>query len=208
METLLEIILLIQHNRPLLVAIDGVDAAGKTTLANELAEKLKEMGADVIESSIDAFHNPRVIRYKQGRDSAEGYYFDSFNLAALKLLLLNPLKTGDLRYKTGAFDYTMDKGVISPLMESTINSILIFDGVFIHRPELREYWDYSIYLHITEEESIRRGINRNSGDVGAIRRRYETRYVAGQRIYHLMSDPISQADIIIDNNDPENPVIL
>jgi uridine kinase len=208
LETLVENILTLKQDRPLLVAVDGIDAAGKTMLARELADRLRGIGAQVIEASIDGFHNPRAIRYKRGADSPEGYYRDSFNLAALKMLLLDPLKTGGLRYKAKAFDYTIDKGISSPLVEAEPGSILVFDGVFTHQPELRVYWDYSIYLHIDEEESIRRGVGRNPGDEDEARRRYMVRYIAGQRIYQAEAEPRKQANIVIDNNDPENPVIL
>lgn len=205
---MVENILVIRHDRPLLVAIDGIDAAGKTILAKELADKLRVCGVPVIESSIDGFHNPRAIRYKRGSESPEGYYRDSFNLAALKVLLLDPLKTGDLRYKAKAFDYTIDQGIISPFIEAEPDSILVFDGVFTHQSELRGYWDYSIYLHIDEEESIRRGVGRNPGDEEEARRRYRVRYIAGQRLYHAEAEPKKHADVVINNNDPENPAIL
>jgi len=203
-----ENILTLAQNRPLLVTVDGIDAAGKTVLAGELADKLRGSGAQVIEASIDDFHNPRAIRYKRGAESPEGYYRDSFNLAALKTLLLDPLKTGDLRYKAKAFDYTIDKGIVSPLMDAELGSILVFDGVFTHQSELRDYWDYSIYLHIDEEESIKRGLIRNPRDENEARRRYEVRYIAGQRLYQAEAEPRKHANIVIDNNDPENPVIL
>lgn len=204
----MENILTLAQNRPLLVTVDGIDAAGKTVLAGELADKLRGSGAQVIEASIDDFHNPRAIRYKRGAESPEGYYRDSFNLAALKTLLLDPLKTGDLRYKAKAFDYTIDKGIVSPLMDAELGSILVFDGVFTHQSELRDYWDYSIYLHIDEEESIKRGLIRNPRDEDEARRRYEVRYIAGQRLYQAEAEPRKHANIVIDNNDPENPVIL
>ena len=190
------------------MAIDGIDAAGKSFLAIDLAKRLRQRGIDVIEASIDGFHNPKAVRYKRGVNSAEGYYLDSFNLAALKILLLDPLKTGDLRYKARVFDYTVDRAIITPFLEATPRSVLIFDGVFIHRQELRDYWDYSIYLLIDEEESIRRGSTRSTGDESEVKRRYKARYLAGQHLYHLESDPRKYANIVIDNNDPENPVIL
>ena len=86
LELLTANILGIKHERPLLVAIDGYDAAGKSILAKELAEKLRGLGLNIIEASIDGFHNPRVIRYKRGEESPEGYYYDSFNYAALKVI--------------------------------------------------------------------------------------------------------------------------
>jgi hypothetical protein len=45
-------------SRPLSVAVDGIDAAGKTTLANSLEKELRSLGYRVIRASIDGFHNP------------------------------------------------------------------------------------------------------------------------------------------------------
>ncbi|TRO50932.1 uridine kinase [Candidatus Bathyarchaeota archaeon] len=207
LELLTANILGIKHERPLLVAIDGYDAAGKSILAKVLAEKLRGLGLNIIEASIDGFHNPRVIRYKRGEESPEGYYYDSFNYAALKVMLLDSLKTGDMRYKTQPFDYVADKGIMSTYSEAEIDSILIFDGVFALRPELRDYWDYSIYLYVDEDVSLARGVARDPGDEEAIRHRYNVRYIPGQRIYHQEAEPMKHASIVIDNNDPENPEI-
>lgn len=62
------------------VAIDGPDAAGKTTLADELAGLLD--GATRVSS--DDFLNPAEFRYASGRDSPEGYYQHSFDYAELR----------------------------------------------------------------------------------------------------------------------------
>ena len=191
-----------------MVAVDGRDAAGKTILAHELAEKLSGMGRDVIEASIDGFHNPREIRYKCGRDDPEGYYRDSFDLVSLKKHLLVPLKVGCMSYRTQVFDYRTNQVVDVPKKKAQCNSILVFDGVFTHRSELRCYWNYSVYLSISEEESLRRGINRDLGEADEIKRKYLVRYLPGQRLYHMESLPMKHASIIVDNTYPDNPVIL
>jgi pantothenate kinase-related protein Tda10 len=46
------------------VAVDGVDGAGKTTFADELAACLVTCGRQIIRASVDGFHNPRAIRYR------------------------------------------------------------------------------------------------------------------------------------------------
>lgn len=102
----------------------------------------------------------------------------------------------------------MDKVVDTPLQQAEPTSILIFEGVFTLREELRTYWDYSIYLEISEEESLRRGIERNPGDEAEARRRYGIRYIAGQRVYHMESDPERHASIVVDNNNPDDLIIL
>ncbi|MFZ0030865.1 MAG: hypothetical protein WAK84_03215, partial [Candidatus Cybelea sp.] len=47
-------------DRPTLVAIDGIDGAGKTTLAHELVPFLDRSQRPVIRASIDNFHRPRA----------------------------------------------------------------------------------------------------------------------------------------------------
>ncbi len=79
---------------PLRVAIDGIDAAGKTTLADTLVQPLEARGKPVIRASIDGFHRPRAERYRQGTDSPVGYYDDSFDYTALRDALLRPLGPG------------------------------------------------------------------------------------------------------------------
>ena len=67
-------ILLFQMDRTTCVGIDGVDGAGKTTLADDLAQRLALEGRQLIRASIDDFHRPRELRYRRGRDSPEGFY--------------------------------------------------------------------------------------------------------------------------------------
>lgn len=198
----------IKKTNPLLVAIDGKDAAGKTILATELSEELRKRGKKVIESSVDYFHNPREVRYRRGRDNPDGYYRDSFNIDALKKHLLDPLKRGNLQYRTRFFDYQTDSFTESPHMIAKSDSILVFDGIFSLRPELRPYWDYSVYLNISEDESLCRGVKRDPGDSREVKRMYLVRYNPGQRIYHTECGPMEYASIIVDNNDPNNPKIL
>jgi pantothenate kinase-related protein Tda10 len=58
---------------PIRVVIDGVDAAGKTTLADELVAPLTRTGRFVIRASIDGFHHLADVRYRRGRLSLERY---------------------------------------------------------------------------------------------------------------------------------------
>jgi pantothenate kinase len=76
------------------VGIDGIDAAGKITLADELADRLRRLGRSAVRSGIDGFHRPRQDRYARGSDCPEGYYHDSFDLDGLVEMLLRPLGPG------------------------------------------------------------------------------------------------------------------
>jgi len=61
------------------VGIDGVDGAGKTTFADELAAALAPFGRPVIRAGVDGFHHPRAVRYRRGRESPEGFFRDSYD---------------------------------------------------------------------------------------------------------------------------------
>jgi len=193
-------------DEPYIVVIDGVDAAGKSILAGELAEELRDRGLLVSEASVDGYHNPRAVRMVRGRDSPEGFYRDSFNLESLKKNLLEPFKAGG-EYRLHMFDYRVDSPDPSMLYEFKPGTVLVFDGVFSLRPELRGYWDLTIHLSITEEESLRRGIERDPGRKEELSRRYNARYIPGQRLYKAEAKPEEKADISVDNNDPSNPII-
>lgn len=65
------------------VAVDGADGAGKSTFADELWRMLRADGIRVIRASVDGFHNPEVVRYRRGRYSPEGFYYDSYDYEAL-----------------------------------------------------------------------------------------------------------------------------
>ena len=56
-------------DRVVRVAIDGVDGAGKTMLADALAPLIVAQGRPVIRASVDDFHNPREVRYARGKYS-------------------------------------------------------------------------------------------------------------------------------------------
>ena len=50
-------------DRPLLVAVDGGDGAGKTRFADDLARHLEETGRVTVRASVDDFHHPRTFRH-------------------------------------------------------------------------------------------------------------------------------------------------
>jgi uridine kinase len=189
-------------------AVDGVDGAGKTIFADELAYQLVASGRRTIRASADSFHNPRAIRYRRGRDSPEGYFRDSYDYARLKAVLLDPLAPGgNGRYRTAVFDYRTDLAVTAPEAQVVAGDILIFDGIFLHRPKLRLYWDFSIFLEVRFDFSIRRCAERDntSPDPYAPENR---RYIEGQQLYLCECEPRRHATIVINNEILEAPYVV
>src|SRR2546423_4541548 len=207
LETVAERILRLPSDRVARVGVDGVDGAGKTMFADELAQILRVAGGPVIRASVDGFHRPKIERYRRGRQSPEGYFADSYNYAALKTALLDPLSPGGSgRYRVAVFDHVTDMPVFAREREALPASILIFDGIFLHRQELRDRWDFSIFLDVAVAVSVARCAQRDgtSPDPAAPANR---RYVEGQKLYLRACDPRACATLAIDNSDLAAPFI-
>jgi uridine kinase len=196
---------------PTRVAVDGPDTAGKTTLADELAARLRAHGRAVVRASIDGFHRPRAARYRRGRLSPKGYYEDSFDLVALQELLLDPLGPGGSgEYRAEAFDHLTDSPVLKPVSRAPGDAVLVLDGVFLLRPELEHNWDLRIHLQVTEDEIVRRARKRDGIGLGSpaeVERRFRKRYLPAHRIYAARARPTEKADFVIANDDPAAPVL-
>jgi uridine kinase len=201
----------VQRLHPTRVAIDGIDAAGKTTLADDLVTPLEKLGRSVIRVSIDGFHNSKNIRYRRGPTSPESYYHDSFNYDALKSALLLPLGPGgNYCYRTVVFDFRTDSSVQSPELSAPADAVLLFDGVFLLRPKLRECWDFSIFVAMDFDMSIQRASARDValfGTAEAVLERYRQRYLPGQQLYLQECNPKAFANVVVHNNDSETPTI-
>ena len=195
--------------RPVRVAIDGRTASGKTTLANELAALLAGPGRLLIQTSIDGFHRPRIERYARGRHSAEGYYYDARDLPAVVALLLAPLgPNGDRQYRTACFDLDADQTIEQEPLTAAENAILIVDGTFLQRPELRDHWDAAVFVRASAEVSEARGLRRDMERLGgeaAARNLYEKRYRPAYVLYENLCKPEQHSDAIIDNDDLAHP---
>ena len=195
---------------PVRVAVDGRPASGKTTLANELRDRLSARGRHVIRATIDEFMYPKAVRYRRGVDSPDGCYEDSFDFTALHRALLDPLGPGGGRmFQEAAYDRQADRTM--PLRMDSIaplDAILIFDGVFLMRPELNHSWDLRILVSTSFEETLNRARHRDADSLGSIERveeRFRTRYLPSQAHYFDTVKPREVADLIVENDDVECP---
>ena len=126
---------------PLRVAIDGPDAAGKTTLAEEIAASIASE-RPVIRASTDGFHHQADVRRRRGPMSAEGYYRDSFDIDAVVRSLLDPLGPGgDRRYRAATFDYRTEARARPAVAYRAGRAVLLFDlpGQEIYRAQVHPY---------------------------------------------------------------------
>lgn len=192
-----------EAGRALLVGIDGPDAVGKTTLADELAVALRAAaglrGTGALRISADDFLNPPEIRYRRGRFSAEGYCLDSVNYAALADRLRDARQSQPHSARE-------DGG-----------EVVLVDGIFLRAPELDGLWDFVIYLDAPPEISLARArararseageCSRPSDDSPNLEHLYQTRYLPGQAYYRLTRQPDQRADLCVAYADLAHPTI-
>ncbi|MFF2753320.1 hypothetical protein ACFVR1_06130 [Psychrobacillus sp. NPDC058041] len=199
-------------NHPVRVGISGITASGKTTLANELAEALISSGKDVIRTSIDNFHNPRKIRYRQGKESAIGYYEDAHDYQSFKEKLLVPLgPNGNLYYQTISLDLEKDEYVNKVEKVATKDMILIVDGTFLFKQDLSDLFDYKIFVDSDFKIARMRGAKREERAFGSFEKAEEIflkRYHAASKLYLEQHSPQVHANAIIQNNVLNNPTIV
>jgi uridine kinase len=192
---------------PVLVAVDGVDGAGKSVFAGHLAARLRDAGRTVVHASVDDFHRPRAERYRRGRDSPAGFWLDSFDYDRLRSDLLDPLsRAGSRRYRTAVHDLVTDQRLDEPWQTAADGTVLVLDGLFLHRDELAGYWDLSVFLDVPFAVTARRMAARDgtSADPDHPTMR---RYVGAQQLYFESCRPAQRASIVIDNTDWDRPVI-
>lgn len=201
-------VLALPDDRTARVAIDGVDGAGKTTFADELAATLAPGGRPVIRATVDRFHHPRAVRYRLGKSSPEGFWRDSYDYATLERVLLGPLGPGgDGQFRRAVFDVDADRPIDSPVEVAPARAILVFDGIFLHRPELRGHWDLSVLLRVEWPRNHHLRAMLANGPVDPAEGRFR-RYHAGQAIYFRECAPEERADIVIDNDDLAAPFVV
>ena len=183
-------------------------------MADELGQRLAQRSVPVIRSTTDSFHNPRATRWAKGKLSPVGFYEDSHDLAALRDALLDPLSASPLGLcRTAIFDELSDSAIDEPAVTPEPDVVLLFDGLFLQRDELRGYWDFSIYVDAEARvaaQRIRRACeNCPQGPLALVHLTWWWtvlgRYMNGFALYVKQCSPSSRADVVIDNNDLAEP---
>ncbi|WP_327116612.1 uridine kinase [Nocardia sp. NBC_01730] len=189
-----------------LVAIDGVDGSGKSTFASNLVEHIHARPTIVVH--VDHFLNPSAVRHARGRNSPEGFWLDSYNYSALRSYVLEPLHRGGSGwFRTASYDSAKDTTTCPAQIYAPPNALVVVEGLFLHRDELLDLWDMSIFLHVPFCESARRMAERD-GTHPDPEHASMRRYVGGQRIYFERTRPWERASLVVDNTRFDEPCIV
>jgi uridine kinase len=198
------------------VGVDGASGAGKSTFADELAGRLAARRRVVVRSTTDSFHRPRTDRFRRGATSGDGFYLDSYDLRAIVEELLDPFAAGATQVRTAAFDEPADRPLDTFAEGLPEEAVLVFDGLFLLRPELRGKWDLTVHLVADRRREaawrsyLEGGLPADPAEREAeVGRRLERarwpRYTDGWQRYVDDCAPLERADVVLDNDDLAAP---
>jgi uridine kinase len=213
LDTITDRILAVRRGHPTRVAIDGHSAAGKTTLADDLATTLRGRTArPVVRVMLDHFKRHVDLRTRYPAGTPESYYHEMFDVDAIRDSLLVPLGPGgDRRYRTRLMDFSGRVPVADGVDVAPDDAILVADGGFPQKPALFGHWDLRVYLHIEVADVLRRGTDRDRAwmdSAEAAAERYRTYYIPGEELYLAEVRPAERADLVVDNRAFDAPRIL
>ncbi len=86
--------------------------------------------------------------------------------------------------------------------------MLVFDGVFLMRPELIDRWDLRIFVSTALEKTLDRAVIRERRVLSPaeVERRWRERYIPSQQLYFVTVRPTDHANIIVRNDEPQQTV--
>ncbi len=186
-EAIPQIVAFAQQQRtdfPLLIAIDGHSAAGKSTFAGKLAQSLPN--AQIVHT--DDFYRPMEEEDRFALD-AEGGYQRYYDWQRLEHDVLKPLASR----KCARFQrYDWHENRLGEWQAVEPSDYVIIEGCYAGRPELSHYYAIVVLIDISVDERDRR--QRERADAT---RAWLDRWHAAETFYLSNYRPSDYADFIV-----------
>lgn len=190
------------------IAINGIDGSGKTTFAVRLATALAAHGVGVLVLHVDDFRRP-VHWTRPDRDEGTIYLEDYYDFGAIEACVA-AFTAGELYASRPLYDERNDRGGGEAEVRFDGIAVVIVEGVFTLRlPSAARH--YRVFLSASFDTARRRIIARRSPPwrtVDEFEARIARRYIPAQRRYLAETTPERSADVLVDNEDLEQPRLL
>jgi HAD superfamily hydrolase (TIGR01509 family) len=138
------------------------------------------------------------------------YLRHSFDFTRLIGQILEPLRRdGELHTVLAHLDLATDTFTAHRTYTIDAGTVVLVEGVFLLRPQLRRFLDLTVYLHVPEQTALLRGATRDTAPAGVdVAGRYRSKYLPAQREFLRQHPPAELADLIVDNTDWDRPRVL
>lgn len=157
-----------EQGKPLVLAVDGPAAGGKTTLAKLLKEKY---GCAVI--SMDHFFLPLQLRVPERFAQPGGnVHFERFAAE------VSPFLGGGRAFSYRAFDCRSME--YTPPLEVPASKLTVVEGSYSLHPGLEAVYDLKVYLTVSPAEQRDRILRRNAPELA---RRFFEEWIPMEEVY-------------------------
>jgi uridine kinase len=172
---------------PILVAIDGRSGSGKSTLASRVAARV---GGTVVES--DDFYSGGADADWEQR-SVEEKVRDCIDWRRLKTEALDPLLAG--RSATWhPFNFETGVGLAEHTVSSEPSDVIILDGVYSARPELRDIVDFTVLVEVPDDLARRHRLVAREGQT--VMNSWHALWDEAEDYYFTQIRPSSSFDLV------------
>lgn len=187
--------------RALLVAISGIDAAGKGFVTSRIAESLEKRGIKPAVITVDAWLNLPHVRFST-RDPAANFYEHAIRFDQMFEQLILPLR--DHRNINLEADFTEETATTFRKHRYDFHGvdIILVEGIFLLKSACRFYFDLSIWIDCSFATALQRAITRCQEKLSPRETiaAFQNIYFPAQRIHLASDNPVAAADVILHND--------
>lgn len=178
--------------------MDGAVEADTRWYADHLADALRQAARPVLLASWSGFWRSRSLRFEFGREDPDAYYDGWLDVPGVYRELLEPLEKPTGRWWVPSlYDPATDRASRAPRREVPDEAVLVFDGSFLLRNDVR--WGFDAVLHLsTSDHAIRRRVPDDDVD----------RVLGGWHRYLSQDEPEDAATAVLRCEDPRHPAEL
>jgi uridine kinase len=165
-----------------IVGIDGLEGSGTTAFAADLVARLQKRGHAAFHARMQDFRTPPDRRVSDGTAPGPDRYGDEFDVSSFRRVLVEPFRlAGSTGFVAAFWDEERDQPIEPKWLTAPEDAILVVDGAYLQRPDIRDIFSYTVWLQGGEASD-------------AIAKRYLTQ-----------AKPAERAHAIYDNADPAHP---
>lgn len=193
------IIRIADNHKVTVVGIDGLGGAGKSTISEKICKKLESYKFNIILLHIDDFITMREVRYNTSYPEWQCYYDLQWRYKYF-VETINKIKNGTTKNQLEIELYDKDNdNYYKKSYDVTEHTVVIVEGIFLQRKELKGIFDFMVYIDIPETVRLERVLKRDTyiGNEQQIVDKYQNRYFPAEHKYFSEYQPNKSADYVI-----------
>jgi uridine kinase len=191
----------VPDTRSVLVGISGIDGCGKGYLARQFEARLALHGVTPAIVNVDGWLNLPEKRFDQSAP-AKNFYENAIRFDEFFKRLVLPLRDRRSLYLVAEFVEETASHYRKHTYDFKDVSVVLVEGIFLFKPQYRDYFDLTIWIDCSFPTALARAINRAQEGLSAANTiaAYDTIYFPAQRIHLAHDNPREHADMIFENN--------